>query len=248
MGKDHLAHLDCTSKHSGLNYQLQRQPAPLLLVASLTAASSALLAPPPRDIERILFWSEDSITWLMPAITVEIEPPPLLSSTLTDTKVTLFATPTMAPPIVPAAAESDTQRQCQHRQGVRWAAPLPAWRLKVTALQRCSRMCACAQLSSCGAVAVGHANCCLSDSVPALSQLTVVCAVAIEVAAVAAGESIKAASARQEDTASKLCVTTLQGTGKPHASVSACRHPPVLPPAPLTRMPVSATNTWTPVP
>ncbi len=66
-----------------------------------TAVSSALEAPPPR-----LMLATAGLIWLFvtqstPAITPEVEPEPLQSSTRTPRSMTLLATPYVEPPIVP---------------------------------------------------------------------------------------------------------------------------------------------------
>ena len=72
----------------------------------LSALSSTVLAPPPSDMETTAGRSSGlaatcCATQLMPAATPDVEPLPLLLSTLTACSTTLLCTPVLMPPAVP---------------------------------------------------------------------------------------------------------------------------------------------------
>ena len=71
-------------------------------MAFFTAVSRLTLAGPPRLMFATAGLIALAATQLIPAITWEFVPEPPQSRTRTATRVTLFATPTVLPPIVPA--------------------------------------------------------------------------------------------------------------------------------------------------
>src|SRR5207253_9489863 len=72
------------------------------LTAPATASFSAFETPPPRERFATAGLTAFCATQLTPAMTADVEPEPLQSSTRTATSDTPFATPYVEPPIVPA--------------------------------------------------------------------------------------------------------------------------------------------------
>src|SRR5512142_305611 len=70
-------------------------------MALLTALSSVLERPPPRDMFATAGWMAFDCTQFTPAMTPEVEPEPLQSRTRTATSDAPFATPYVLPPTVP---------------------------------------------------------------------------------------------------------------------------------------------------